>query len=63
MEAALSAAMPGYVFTVTVEHPQRQDSEDIFIEPDGVFLDLEEFLQRIADTLASFVADRASRLD
>ncbi|RWO68986.1 MAG: hypothetical protein EOS17_16970 [Mesorhizobium sp.] len=63
MEAALETAMPGYVFTVTIEHPGRQDHEDIVIEPDGVVFELEEFLQRIAETLAPFVADRAPRLN
>ncbi|WP_141246051.1 hypothetical protein [Mesorhizobium sp. WSM3859] len=63
MEAALSAAMPGYVFTVTIEHPGRQDSVDIFIEPDGIIPDYEDFLQRIANALAPFVADRAPRLN
>jgi hypothetical protein len=63
MEAALSAAMPGYVFTVTIEHPLRQDTTDIFIEPDGTIPDYEDFLQRVADALAPFVSDRAPRLN
>lgn len=54
MEGDLSAAMPGYVFTVTIEHTGRQDSDDIFIEPDGVIPDYENFLQRAADALAPF---------
>jgi hypothetical protein len=56
MEAALSAAIPGYIFRVTVVHPTRQDSDYIFIEPDGVVADLEVFLERIIAALAPFVA-------
>jgi hypothetical protein len=63
MEAALSAAMPGYIFTVTIEHPQRQDKEDIFIEPDGIIPDYEDFLLRVMTVLAPFVADQAPRLN
>ncbi|RWL84112.1 MAG: hypothetical protein EOR68_10385 [Mesorhizobium sp.] len=63
MEAALSAAMPDYTFTVTLEHPQRQDEEDIFVEPNGVVLDLAPFLQRVAEALAPFIADKAPRLN
>ncbi|MDX8438368.1 hypothetical protein [Mesorhizobium australafricanum] len=63
MEAALSTAMPGYVFTVTIEHPGRQDRDDIFIEPDGVIPDYEDFLHRVADALAPFVADEAPKLN
>ncbi|RVC97444.1 MAG: hypothetical protein EOS66_04070 [Mesorhizobium sp.] len=63
MEAALSAAMPGYVFTVTIEHPGRCDQDDIFIEPDGAIPDHEDFMQRVANALAPFVADAAPRLN
>ncbi|TIT10892.1 MAG: hypothetical protein E5W74_15050 [Mesorhizobium sp.] len=58
----MSAAMPGYVFTVTIEHPGRCDHDDIFIEPDGAIPDYEDFLQRVANALAPFVADDAPRL-
>jgi len=63
MEAALSAAMPGYIFTVTIEHPGRCDRDDIFVEPDGFIPDYEDFLQRVANALAPFVADDAPRLN
>ncbi|MGX9147835.1 hypothetical protein [Mesorhizobium sp. 128a] len=63
MEAALSAAMPGYIFTVTIEHPQQQDTENIFIEPDGIIPDCEGFLMRVMEALAPFVADKAPRLN
>ncbi|WP_292317306.1 hypothetical protein [Mesorhizobium sp.] len=55
--------MPDYTFTVTLEHPQRQDEEDIFVEPNGVVLDLASFLQRVAEALAPFIADKAPRLN
>lgn len=45
-------------FTVTLEHPQQQDEEDTFVEPNGVVLNLEPFLQRVAEALAPFVADK-----
>jgi len=63
MEAALSTAMPGYIFTVTIEHPARMDKGEIFIEPDGIIPDYEEFLERVANALAPFVADEPPRLN
>ncbi|RWL44502.1 MAG: hypothetical protein EOR60_17940 [Mesorhizobium sp.] len=63
MEAALSAAMPDYTFIVTLEHPRRQDEEHIFVEPNGVVLDLVPFLRRVAEALAPFIADKAPRLN
>ncbi|WP_292329131.1 hypothetical protein [Mesorhizobium sp.] len=41
----------------------RQDSVDIFIEPDGLVPDYEDFLQRVANTPAPLVADQAPRLN
>ena len=55
--------MPGYIFTVTIEHPARMDKGEIFIEPDGIIPDYEEFLERVANALAPFVADEPPRLN
>ncbi|MDG4897697.1 hypothetical protein P9272_29600 [Mesorhizobium sp. WSM4976] len=59
MEARPCRLMPDYTFNVTLEHPQRQDEQDIFVEPNGVVLDPAPFLHRVAEALAPFIADKA----
>ncbi|MFC3323621.1 hypothetical protein [Mesorhizobium cantuariense] len=56
----MSAAMSGYEFTVTINHPKRHDEEDFFLDPNGA-TDI-EMLQNIADALAPFIDDKPPKM-